>query len=91
MPAIFISHAAKDEQLVEEFVDLLQVGIGVHPDDIFCSSLPGMGIPIGTDFINYIKCKVQNPDLVILVVTPAFWSSNPSSVNCVELLFVVRC
>ena len=45
MPRNFLSHAAKDEALVEEFVDLLQVGVGAHPDDIFCSSLPGMDIP----------------------------------------------
>src|SRR5207244_1119803 len=35
--------AAKDEALVEEIVDLLDGGIGLNPDDIFCSSLPGMG------------------------------------------------
>ena len=75
MPAIFISHAAKDEQLVEDFVDLLQVGIGVHPDDIFCSSLPGMNIPTGTDFINYIKAQVMNPDLVLLMISPEFLKS----------------
>jgi len=75
MARIFISHAAKDKELVEEFVDLLQIGIDVHPDDIFCSSLPGMGIPTGTDFISYIKSKVQNPDLVLLVVTPEFLKS----------------
>lgn len=72
MATIFISHAAKDKELVEEVVDLLQVGVGVHPDSLFCSSLPGMGIPTGTDFISYIKSKVQNPDLVLLVVTPDF-------------------
>ena len=70
MPAIFISHAAKDEQLVEEFVDLLQVGIGVHPDDIFCSSLPGMGIsPPGRISSGYIKAQVTNPDLVLLMIS----------------------
>ncbi len=75
MARIFISHAADDESLVEEFVDLLQVGVGVHPDDIFCSSLPGMGIPTGMDFIKYIKSKIQNPDFVILIVTKEFLQS----------------
>ena len=75
MARVFISHAAKDKELVEEVVDLLQVGVGVHPNDVFCSSLPGMGIPTGTDFISYIKSKVQNPDLVLLVVTPEFLKS----------------
>jgi hypothetical protein len=75
MSRIFISHAANDETLVEEFVDLLQVGVGVHPDDIFCSSLPGMGIPTGMDFIKYIKSKIQNPDFVLLIVTSEFLQS----------------
>ena len=35
MPRIFLSHATKDEALVEEFLNLLHVGVGVHPDDIF--------------------------------------------------------
>src|SRR4029079_2158151 len=52
-----------------------QVGIGIHPDDIFCSSLPGMGIPTGKDFVEYIRSKVQNPELVLLVLSPAFFKS----------------
>ncbi len=38
MPKIFVSHAAKDAELVEDFVDLLQLGVNVNPDDVFCSS-----------------------------------------------------
>jgi hypothetical protein len=75
MPRLFISHAAKDEGLVEEFVDLLQVGIGVHPDDVFCSSLPGMNIPTGKAFIEHIRSQVINPELVLLVITPNFLRS----------------
>lgn len=75
MARLFISHAAKDEALVEEFTDLLQLGIGVQDDDFFCSSLPGMGIPTGQDFVAYIKTRIQNPDLVILVISPAFLAS----------------
>lgn len=37
MPRIFVSHAAKDADLIEKFVDLLQLGVNVHPDDVFCS------------------------------------------------------
>ncbi len=75
MPRIFVSHAAKDEALVEEFVELLQVGVGIHPDDVFCSSLPGMDIPTGSAFIEYIKSQVQNPELVILVISTEFLKS----------------
>ena len=75
MSKFFVSHAAKDEELVEEFVDLVQVGIGVHPDDIFCSSLPGMKIPTGKAFVEYIKSQVTNPELVLLLITPEFLRS----------------
>ena len=75
MARIFVSHAAKDETLVEEFVDLLHIGVNVHPDDIFCSSLPGMDIPTGTEFISYIKSKVQSPELVLLIISPEYLKS----------------
>lgn len=75
MPTIFISHATKDEMLVEEFADLLHVGVGVQPDDIFCSSLPGMDIPTGVAFTNHIKAQVTNPDLVLLMISPEFLKS----------------
>lgn len=75
MATVFISHAAKDEALVEEFVDLLHVGVGIQPDDIFCSSLPGMDIPTGAAFISHIKAQVTNPDLVLLMISPDFLKS----------------
>jgi len=75
MPKLFISHAAKDAELVEDFVDLLQVGVGIHPDDMFCSSLPGMNIPTGAAFVEYIKTQVMNPTLVVLIISPEFLRS----------------
>jgi hypothetical protein len=75
MSKIFVSHAAKDEALVEEFVELLQVGVNVHPDDVFCSSLPGMNIPTGGAFIDHIKSQVKNPELVLLVISQEFLKS----------------
>ena len=75
MPRIFISHSANDEELVEELVDLLQLGVGVQPTDVFCSSLPGMGIPNGADFVAYIKSQVTGPEVVLLIISPAFLNS----------------
>lgn len=75
MSRLFVSHAVKDESLVEEFVELLQVGVGIHPGDVFCSSLPGMGIPTGKDFVEFIRSKVVNPDLVLLVLSEEFFKS----------------
>ena len=75
MPRIFVSHAARDEPLVEEFVELLQVGVGIHPDEVFCSSLPGMNIPTGEAFINHIKGQVRDPQVVLLLISQEFLKS----------------
>lgn len=60
---IFISHANKDKDLVEAIVELIEEGIGVPENQIFCSSLKGYGIPVGENFISYIKSQIQAPEL----------------------------
>lgn len=55
--SIFISHAVADKALVDRFVELLQIGSNVNGEDIFCSSLEGMGIPTGKNFIEFIKSQ----------------------------------
>jgi hypothetical protein len=37
--SVFISHAVKDKALVKEIVDLIEDGMGLPKDEIFCSSL----------------------------------------------------
>ena len=49
MNGIFISHSTKDRELVEQIVELLQLGMGVEPSKIFCTSLEGT-LPTGEDF-----------------------------------------
>jgi len=66
---IFISHAVKDKPIVDAFVDLLQTGANIPYDEIFCSSLEGLGIPPGANFIDHIKDEIQSPDMVIAVIS----------------------
>lgn len=75
MPRIFISHAVKDKPIVDEFFDLLQTGINVSPNETFCSSLEGMSIPGGTNFVDYIKGQIQEPDLILLMLSPRYLES----------------
>lgn len=72
---IFISHAVKDEALADALVDLLQTGMGVSPDQIFCSSLESLGIPSGLNFVDYIKDAIQSPKAVLALITPNYFSS----------------
>lgn len=72
---IFVSHAAKDKVLADALIDLMETGTQVSSDDVFCSSLEGLGVPSGKDFINYIKDQVQHPDVVIFLLTPNYFAS----------------
>lgn len=74
--AIFISHASADVELVKALVELMKAGMGVPESAIFCTSLKGHGIPFGQDFNAYMKSKIQNPKLVILLITPAYLESH---------------
>jgi len=73
--SVFISHAVKDKDLVKEIVDLIEEGMGVPEEEIFCSSLNGYGIPSGRNFVTYIKEQLLEPKVVILVLTPAYFES----------------
>lgn len=74
---IFVSHTSKDKNLVDKLVDLLTVGCSVNPNVILCTSLEGKGIPAGTpSFIDYLKNEIQDPKLVILVLSENFFESH---------------
>jgi len=73
---IFISHSASNKILADKLVDLLETGIGISDSDIFCSSLEGLGIPSGTNFINFIHKQISNPQVVILLLTPEYYNSS---------------
>lgn len=73
---IFISHACKDKKLVEIFVDkLLVCGMGFNNNDIFCTSLEGLGIKTGEDWRNEIQKHLCKAKVVILFITPNYKES----------------
>ncbi len=76
MSEIFISHAVADHKLAKLLVDFLKEAIGVPTSAIFCSSVKGHDIPLGEDFNDYIKQRIQNPKLVMLLMTPAYVESS---------------
>lgn len=75
--AIFLSHASKDKALADMLADLLTSGCAVNPNDILCTSLEGKGIPAGSSsFIKFLHGQIQNPKLVILLLTENFFASH---------------
>ncbi|MDM1285683.1 toll/interleukin-1 receptor domain-containing protein [Acinetobacter indicus] len=71
---IFISHAKKDKEIIEELIDLLE-SIGVNSTQIFCSSFEGYGIPLGDNFLDKIKQELSSEVLVLFVITNNFYES----------------
>lgn len=72
---IFLSHASADKELVDRFVDLLVAGAGVIRNDIFCTSLEQMGVPLGENFVEFIKSQIQSPEIVLMMVTENYLES----------------
>ncbi|MGH1388302.1 toll/interleukin-1 receptor domain-containing protein [Kordia sp.] len=71
---IFVSHDVKDKQIVESFIQLLQ-GIGINPENIFCSSLEGYGVSLGENFEDEIKDRLTEDVLVLFMISNHFYSS----------------
>lgn len=71
---IFISHATKDKEIIEELIDLLE-SIGINSTQIFCSSFEGYGIPLGDNFLDKIKQELSSEVLVLFVITNNFYES----------------
>jgi hypothetical protein len=72
MKLVFVSHAAVDNELVEQFVDIILKNCGLTEGDIFVSSIPGMDIPAGRDLLAAVRAEVSETTLVIAVITPTY-------------------
>lgn len=73
---IFISHSSKDKDIMEKFTDaILQLGIGLSNEDIFCTSVEEMGIKNGQDIREHIKKNVQSADFSFLMISKNYKES----------------
>lgn len=75
-PLIFISHSSKNKDQVAKIAELLH-SINLSPRrDIFCSSLPGYGIPNGANIFDFLRGRFLNYDLhIIFVHSPEYYES----------------
>ncbi|MDQ4620978.1 toll/interleukin-1 receptor domain-containing protein, partial [Vibrio cholerae] len=71
---IFISHASKDIEVVEEIIELLEA-IGVESNQIFCTSFEGYGIELGENFLDAIKNELSSDSMVLFVLSDNFYAS----------------
>lgn len=71
---IFISHASKDSEIVEEIIEVLE-SIGLESTQIFCTSFEGYGIDLGENFLDEIKNELSSNSMVILILSANFFQS----------------
>ena len=71
---VFISHASKDIEIVEEVIEILE-SIGLESNQIFCTSFDGYGISLGEDFLNAIKDELSTDSMVIFLLSKSFYES----------------
>jgi hypothetical protein len=73
---VFISHASADKALADALADLIRLGTGLSHERILCTSLDGMGIPVGTkDYLEFLREQISDAGLVLPLFTPAFFDS----------------
>lgn len=71
---VFISHASKDVNVVEEMIEILE-SIGLDSNQIFCTSFEGYGIGLGENFLDSIKGELASDSLVIFMLSQNFYES----------------
>lgn len=79
-PKIFISHSSKDEKYVSSLVELL-CDIGLNAEHIFCSSVPGYGIPLDHDIYDFLKLQFQEHDLHVFFILSNNYYDSPACLN----------
>ncbi len=76
LKTVFISHASKDKEIADAFVDLLLHGaLSVPIDKIFCVSTDGTKIESGANWRDSIKESLLSAKLNFLIITPNYKES----------------
>lgn len=79
-PKVFISHSSKDEHYVSALVELLE-DIGLKGSQLFCSSIPGYGIPLDQDIYEYLKTQYKQYNLHIIFILSNNYYQSAASLN----------
>lgn len=73
---IFISHAVKDKEIADAFVDvILQGALSVPINEIFCVSTDGTKIKSGDDWRDSIKQNILSAKINFLLISPNYKES----------------
>lgn len=72
---LFISHAEKDSELIEKFVDLLY-DMGIPEKSMFCSSISEIGVPVKEDIYEYLRNLLDSEQVIpIFMLSDNYYAS----------------
>ncbi len=75
MKFLFISHAEKDSKLIKAFVELLY-HIGLKPENIFCSSISGIDVPMKEDIYDYLRNLLDSEEIIpVFMLSENYYTS----------------
>lgn len=77
---IFISHSSQDLAFVQPLVELFE-HIGLTPENMFCSSVPGYNVPLDDNIYDYLMEQFQNYNLRVIFVLSENYYNSPISLN----------
>ena len=73
---IFISHASKDKELINEFVDsIILLGMGIDSKIIAYTSREDTGVPPGESIPQFIQDNIACADIVLLMISDNYKNS----------------
>lgn len=86
---IFISHSTADKESVNHLVELLEF-IGYAKEDIFCSSIPGYGIPNDRVIAEYLLELFESNELYVLFILSQNYYQSPVCMNEMGAAWVLK-
>lgn len=75
---------------MKAFVDLL-VAIGVHKNQITCTSVPQCNIPVGCNIYDWLAKQFQTSDLHVVYAFSDNYYSSVATLNEMGAAWVMRC
>jgi hypothetical protein len=76
MERIFLSHASKDKEIIQGFMDEILIGaLSIKLGDIFCTTTDGTKIKSGEDWRNEIRAHLVEAKITFLFITPNYKES----------------
>lgn len=73
---VFVSHSSKDKTIVDAFVDkVFRLGIGISPEEIFCTSLEDLRIKNGEDIRHHIHENILGCEYAFLLISDNYFKS----------------